>query len=109
MFSSGSEHTLAGLHYPAELHLVHEGLTNPNKLAVIGVFFVLGDDDKALLQECTILNKIKDPGLLFNIIDNYLLVISLVEEEESIPLNFYELRENVARNLQRCIISNLLL
>ncbi|EFO19537.1 carbonic anhydrase 3 [Loa loa] len=60
--NEGSEHTLAGLHYPAELHLVHEGLTDPNKLAVIGVFFVLGDDDKALYQECTLLNKIIDPA-----------------------------------------------
>lgn len=65
MLCLGSEHTLAGLHYPAELHIVHEGLTNPNQLAVIGVFFVLGDDDKALYQECTVLNKIIDPGLLF--------------------------------------------
>uniref|UniRef100_A0A1I8EFK7 Carbonic anhydrase n=1 Tax=Wuchereria bancrofti TaxID=6293 RepID=A0A1I8EFK7_WUCBA len=57
-----SEHTLAGLHYPAELHLVHEGLANPNKLAVIGVFLVLGDDDNALSQECSVLNKIIDPA-----------------------------------------------
>ncbi|VBB34076.1 unnamed protein product, partial [Acanthocheilonema viteae] len=60
--NEGSEHTLANLHYPAELHLVHEGLTNPNKLAVIAVFFVLGFDDKALFQECTVLNKIIDPA-----------------------------------------------
>ncbi|VDO60143.1 unnamed protein product [Onchocerca flexuosa] len=66
--NEGSEHTLAGLHYPAELHLVHEGLTNPNKIAVVGVFFVLGDDDKALHQECTVLNKIIDPSLFLNII-----------------------------------------
>uniref|UniRef100_A0A7I4KHT8 Carbonic anhydrase n=1 Tax=Brugia malayi TaxID=6279 RepID=A0A7I4KHT8_BRUMA len=59
---SGSEHTLAGLHYPAELHLVHEGLANPNKLAVVGVFLVLGDDDNALSQECSVLNKIIDPA-----------------------------------------------
>ncbi|KAM3728508.1 putative carbonic anhydrase [Dirofilaria immitis] len=60
--NEGSEHTLAGLHYPAELHLVHEGITNPNKIAVIGVFFMLGDDDKALHQECVVLNKIIDPA-----------------------------------------------
>lgn len=68
MFCLGSEYTLAGLHYPAELHLVHEGLTNPKKIAVIGVFFVLGDDDKALHQECAVLNKIIDPSLFLNII-----------------------------------------
>lgn len=60
--NEGSEHTLAGLHYPAELHLVHEGLANPNKLAVVGVFLVLGDDDNALSQECSVLNKIIDPA-----------------------------------------------
>uniref|UniRef100_A0A915PTL7 Carbonic anhydrase n=1 Tax=Setaria digitata TaxID=48799 RepID=A0A915PTL7_9BILA len=60
--NEGSEHTLAGLHYPAELHLVHQGLTNPNKIAVLGVFFMLGTDDKALYPECSILNKLIEPA-----------------------------------------------
>uniref|UniRef100_A0A0R3RLL9 Carbonic anhydrase n=1 Tax=Elaeophora elaphi TaxID=1147741 RepID=A0A0R3RLL9_9BILA len=79
--NEGSEHTLAGLHYPAELHIVHEGVTNPNKLAVIGVFFVLGVDDKPLLQECTVLNKLIEPGFLFKFIALHCLLMSSVRKE----------------------------
>ncbi|VDM49152.1 unnamed protein product [Toxocara canis] len=60
--NEGSEHTLAGLHYPAELHLVHKGVTDPEKIAVVGVFLILGDDDKALKVEAGVLNKIVEPS-----------------------------------------------
>ncbi|VDM96725.1 unnamed protein product [Thelazia callipaeda] len=60
--NEGSEHTLAGLHYPAELHLVHEGITNSSKLAVIGVFFTIGEENQALYPESTVLHKITDPA-----------------------------------------------
>ncbi|KAK6015494.1 carbonate dehydratase, eukaryotic-type [Ostertagia ostertagi] len=52
----GSEHKIGGLHYPAELHLVHvrqgielqEALKRPDGIAVVGVFLVIGHDDAPL-------------------------------------------------------------
>jgi hypothetical protein len=41
---SGSEHTIGGLRYPAELHLVHQGVQDPCKLAVLGIFLKLEED-----------------------------------------------------------------
>ena len=52
--AKGSEHTVNGKLYPAELHLVHwntkygnvgEALTKPDGLAVIGIFLDIGDED----------------------------------------------------------------
>ena len=40
---TGSEHTIGGLRYPAELHLVHQGVQDPSKLAVLGIFLKLDD------------------------------------------------------------------
>jgi carbonic anhydrase len=45
-FHTPSEHTIAGEHYPLELHLVHKGATG--KLAVIAVLYDAGADSKAL-------------------------------------------------------------
>uniref|UniRef100_A0A1I8BXV0 Carbonic anhydrase n=1 Tax=Meloidogyne hapla TaxID=6305 RepID=A0A1I8BXV0_MELHA len=39
----GSEHCIGGLRYPAELHLVHKGVEDENKLAVLGIFIKLED------------------------------------------------------------------
>uniref|UniRef100_A0AC35TMV7 Carbonic anhydrase n=1 Tax=Rhabditophanes sp. KR3021 TaxID=114890 RepID=A0AC35TMV7_9BILA len=47
----GSEHTLNTLHFPIELHLVHQGITDPSKLAVVGVFFKVGEKGEALFSE----------------------------------------------------------
>ncbi|KAE9548055.1 hypothetical protein FO519_008732 [Halicephalobus sp. NKZ332] len=58
----GSEHTLGGLSYPAELHLVHQGVDDPSKLAVLGVFLQLGKDDSALSADETVLGNIVDYG-----------------------------------------------
>lgn len=40
---AGSEHTLGGLAYPAELHIVHQGVDDPHRLAVLGVFLHVSD------------------------------------------------------------------
>jgi carbonic anhydrase len=45
-FHSPSEHTIAGEHYPLEVHLVHKDAKG--KLAVIGVLYDVGADSKAL-------------------------------------------------------------
>ena len=46
-FHSPSEHTLDGLHYPMEMHLVHAGPDGKPGL-VVGVFLVQGGDTPAL-------------------------------------------------------------
>uniref|UniRef100_A0A7E4W3J6 Carbonic anhydrase n=1 Tax=Panagrellus redivivus TaxID=6233 RepID=A0A7E4W3J6_PANRE len=54
--STGSEHTVGGLHYSAELHLVHVradlpldvAQTTPDGITVIGVFMALGVQSSAL-------------------------------------------------------------
>ena len=60
---SGSEHTLCGRYFPAELHLVHQGVEDPSKLAVLGVFLQLAkpeDEDGVALQvDAQALPKIK--------------------------------------------------
>jgi carbonic anhydrase len=60
--NEGSEHTLGGLSYPAELHLVHQGVDDPSKLAVLGVFLTIGKDDSALSAEEAIFGKICESG-----------------------------------------------
>jgi carbonic anhydrase len=60
--NEGSEHTLGGLSYPAELHLVHQGVDDPTKLAVLGVFLTIGKDDSALSAEEAIFGKITEFG-----------------------------------------------
>ncbi|KAL3096009.1 hypothetical protein niasHS_005768 [Heterodera schachtii] len=44
--NEGSEHTIGGLRYPAELHLVHQGVKNPSKLAVLGIFLKLDNESE---------------------------------------------------------------
>jgi carbonic anhydrase len=45
-FHTPSEHTIAGEHYPLEVHLVHQGPTG--KLAVIGVLYDIGAESRPL-------------------------------------------------------------
>uniref|UniRef100_A0AC34QTQ5 Carbonic anhydrase n=1 Tax=Panagrolaimus sp. JU765 TaxID=591449 RepID=A0AC34QTQ5_9BILA len=60
--NEGSEHTLGGLSYPAELHLVHQGVDDPSKLAVLGVFLQIGKDDSAVSADETVLGEIVNFG-----------------------------------------------
>jgi len=54
----GSEHTVGGLHYPAEVHFVHfkgnytqnEALKHPDGIAVVGVFFTLASEGRSLAK-----------------------------------------------------------
>lgn len=63
----GSEHTVDGHHYPMELHLVHVGAENPEKLAVLAVFLEVGTDNKALNQECKVLERVHEPSKFYPI------------------------------------------
>ncbi|WKY15086.1 hypothetical protein Q1695_000530 [Nippostrongylus brasiliensis] len=66
----GSEHKIGGLHYPAELHLVHvrQGLTlaeairKPDGIAVVGVFLLIGHDGSAMASVSSALESIVFPG-----------------------------------------------
>lgn len=67
----GSEHTVAGKMYPAELHLVHwntkyanfgEAASKPDGLAVVGVFLQIGGDNASLQKVLDALNAIKAKG-----------------------------------------------
>lgn len=65
----GSEHSVDGIKYPLELHLVHESMeynyhpVNQNKIAVLAVFFVIGRENPFFrhlihsVHELTIENK----------------------------------------------------
>jgi carbonic anhydrase len=72
--NEGSEHTLGGLRYPAELHLVHQGVDDPTKLAVLGVFLKLDDIGSALSVDEAALSKIKENGQSTSIKDQVLNV-----------------------------------
>uniref|UniRef100_A0A915CZ37 DNA topoisomerase n=1 Tax=Ditylenchus dipsaci TaxID=166011 RepID=A0A915CZ37_9BILA len=59
--NEGSEHTIDGHHYPAELHLVHRGVSDPTKLAVLAVFLELSNKKgKALKPDAYVLPFIQD-------------------------------------------------
>ncbi|XP_010744816.2 carbonic anhydrase 1 [Larimichthys crocea] len=67
----GSEHTVEGTKYPAELHLVHwntkypsfgEAAGQPDGLAVVGVFLKCGDDNASLQKILDAFDSIKAKG-----------------------------------------------
>ncbi|KAM9332495.1 carbonic anhydrase 1-like [Pholidichthys leucotaenia] len=67
----GSEHTVAGTKYPAELHLVHwntkyasfaDAASQPDGLAVIGVFLKIGDENANLSNVLDAFDMIKSKG-----------------------------------------------
>nr|XP_020459859.1 carbonic anhydrase 1-like [Monopterus albus] len=64
----GSEHTVAGTKYPAELHLVHwhtkyssfnEAVKHHNGLAVVGVFLQIGNENPSLQKVLDTFNAIR--------------------------------------------------
>ncbi|KAI6229708.1 Alpha carbonic anhydrase domain-containing protein [Aphelenchoides fujianensis] len=58
----GSEHALCGLRYPAELHLVHQGVEDANKLAVLGIFLHRADGNhEALRPDAEVLSALTEP------------------------------------------------
>ncbi|XP_043921923.1 carbonic anhydrase-like [Protopterus annectens] len=68
----GSEHTIDGKKFPAELHLVHwntekysnfqEAASKPDGLAVIGVFLEIGHENPHLEKVLNALHHIKEKG-----------------------------------------------
>ncbi|XP_067290884.1 carbonic anhydrase 2 [Pseudorasbora parva] len=67
----GSEHTVNGKCYPAELHLVHwntkypsfkDAVDKPDGLAVVGVFLEIGEDNPKLQKVLDALHTIKCKG-----------------------------------------------
>ncbi|KAM9775024.1 carbonic anhydrase 1-like [Syngnathus typhle] len=67
----GSEHTVSGNKYPAELHLVHwntkygnfgEAASKPDGLAVVGVFLQIGDENASLQKVLHAFGAIKTKG-----------------------------------------------
>uniref|UniRef100_I3JGP6 Carbonic anhydrase n=2 Tax=Oreochromis niloticus TaxID=8128 RepID=I3JGP6_ORENI len=67
----GSEHTVAGTKYPAELHLVHwntkyasfsEAASKPDGLAVVGVFLKIGGENPNLQKLLDAFDTIKSKG-----------------------------------------------
>ncbi|XP_078724892.1 carbonic anhydrase 7-like isoform X1 [Lampetra fluviatilis] len=68
----GSEHTVKGKTYPAELHLVHwsadryasfeEAAVAPDGLAVVGVFLEVGEENKELKKITDLLPRITAKG-----------------------------------------------
>ncbi|KAL3090771.1 hypothetical protein niasHT_029990 [Heterodera trifolii] len=76
---NGSEHTIDGRHYTAELHLVHvkeglslaDALAMPDGIAVLGVLLQSTHDGSALLKLQTGLSQVTKKGASFKI-DNFL-------------------------------------
>ncbi|PRD34444.1 UNVERIFIED_CONTAM: Ca13 [Trichonephila clavipes] len=70
--NTGSEHTIDGKGYAAELHLVHwnvdlynsveEALASPKGLAVIGIFFQVGKHNDELMKITNLLHDIVNKG-----------------------------------------------
>jgi carbonic anhydrase len=46
--NEGSEHTVNGIRYPVELHLVHKGVQDPSKFAVLGVFLKVSEEQQQM-------------------------------------------------------------
>ncbi|EYC09827.1 hypothetical protein Y032_0059g3069 [Ancylostoma ceylanicum] len=66
----GSEHKIGGLHYPAELHLVHvrhdltlsEAVRKIDGIAVVGVFLMIEDNGSSTAAFSSVIENIIFPG-----------------------------------------------
>uniref|UniRef100_A0A183C1Q1 Carbonic anhydrase n=1 Tax=Globodera pallida TaxID=36090 RepID=A0A183C1Q1_GLOPA len=64
--ANGSEHTVDGEHFDAELHMVHikeglsfsEAIDSSDGLAVLGIFYKIGDDGRSMLSLQNGLNEV---------------------------------------------------
>ncbi|XP_045844393.1 carbonic anhydrase 5A, mitochondrial isoform X6 [Meles meles] len=102
----GSEHTVDGRAYPAELHLVHwnsvkyrnykEAVTGENGVAVIGVFVKLGARHEELQKLVRVLPEIKLKLAAFRT----LLSSALGEEERSMVDNYRPLQPLMNREVR---------
>uniref|UniRef100_A0A915E2P8 Carbonic anhydrase n=1 Tax=Ditylenchus dipsaci TaxID=166011 RepID=A0A915E2P8_9BILA len=89
---NGSEHTMGGLHYPVEVHFVHtkEGYSanqitsEPDGLAVVGIFLNVGTDGRALATLTSGLDQVVNYGDSTQIFD-YAPRVNLPGDTE----NFY--------------------
>ncbi|XP_064640381.1 carbonic anhydrase 2-like [Lineus longissimus] len=79
--NEGSEHTVNGRPYSAELHLVHynstkyktaaEALDKPDGLAVIGVFIKVGKRHHHFQKLCDLLNKIRYKNQMVDLCEGF--------------------------------------
>src|SRR5690606_3913794 len=67
-FHADSEHRVSGSAYPLEMHFVHQSATG--ELAVIGVFFEVGDENQALSDVfASMMSSSEDPQPLNTDVD----------------------------------------
>lgn len=75
-FHAASEHTLNGEQFPLEVHLVH--LTGDNKIAVIGIWFEVGEENELLKK---IYEKVPDET------DEVISEAMLIDVKNVLPVN----------------------
>ncbi|KAK6517595.1 hypothetical protein TWF281_004245 [Arthrobotrys megalospora] len=64
-FHTPSEHRLDNEWFPMEVHFVHQGRTDPTKLAVVGLFIDTNEEntsDPMMARLATLLQSIENPG-----------------------------------------------
>ncbi|RVD81445.1 uncharacterized protein DFL_009309 [Arthrobotrys flagrans] len=64
-FHTPSEHRLDNEWFPMEVHFVHQGRTDPSKLAVVGLFIDTNEEntsDPMMSRLATLLQSIENPG-----------------------------------------------
>ncbi|MGL4982739.1 MAG: carbonic anhydrase family protein [Treponemataceae bacterium] len=96
-FHNSSEHTLDGVSYPLEGHIVHENIDDPEDLLVMGIFYEVGaanPDFQPVLDYFV-------PGDDINVSDNFFTIDSLIPADKAFfhykgSLTTYPYSENVS-------------